>query len=477
MPIVQLKKAILLSTLLSSSLLIAGSIDFENAPKNPKHKLPNKESQILSFNTILKTSMNAVVNISTSTIVQTQGQQNRLFNDPFFQEFFNKQGQKQRGIPSPKKQEHSLGSGVIVSKDGYIVTNHHVIEDADEIVITMNNSDTEYIAKVVGTDKGSDLAVIKIEAKNLKPIILSHAEDIKLGDVVFAIGNPFGVGQTVTKGIVSALNKDHVGINQYENFIQTDASINPGNSGGALIDSRGALIGINAAILSQTGGNHGIGFSIPIDMVRNIVTKLIEKGKVSRGFMGVNISKVTSKLKPLYKHKKGAIVTDVQIDSPAQKANLMRGDLIYAVNDKQVKDPTELQRLITAFNPDETIMLSIERENKEIKKKLTLMSKESSKIKAKNHATLEGLYLSELSPIIKESYQIPKNVEGVLIEDIVAESKAHHNGLRPKDIIIQVENSTIRNIKDLKIAFKTYKGKTKRIYINREGYIILLVSK
>jgi len=477
MPIIKLKKTILLSVLLSSSLLTAGSIDFENAPTNPEHKLPNKQNQILSFNTILKTSMNAVVNISTSTIVQTQGQQNRLFNDPFFQEFFNKQNQQRRDAPSTKKQDHSLGSGVIVSTDGYIVTNHHVVEDADEIVITMNNSDTEYIAKVIGTDKGSDLAVIKINAKNLKPITLSHAEDIKLGDVVFAIGNPFGVGQTVTKGIVSALNKDHVGINQYENFIQTDASINPGNSGGALIDSRGALIGINAAILSQTGGNHGIGFSIPIDMVRNVVTKLIEKGKVSRGFMGVNISKVTSELKRLYKHEKGAIVTDVQFDSPAQKAKLMRGDLIYAVNGKKVKNPSQLQRLITSFNPNETITLSIERERKEIKKELTLMSKDGSQIRAKNHVALEGLYISELTPKIKESYQIPSNVEGVLIEDVVAESDAHHNGLRPSDIIIQIENSTIRSIKELKIAFETYKGKTKRIYINRGGYIILLVTQ
>jgi len=468
------QKAILMSTLLTASL-IAGSIEFQNAPANAEHKLPNKPSEILSFNTILQTSMGAVVNISTSTIVKTTGQQKRLFNDPFFQEFFNNQGQTQQPTPS-KKQEHSLGSGVIVSKDGYIVTNHHVIVDADEIVITMNNSDKEYIATVIGSDKGSDLAVIKIVAKDLKPIVLSHAKDIKLGDVVFAIGNPFGVGQTVTKGIVSALHKDHVGINQYENFIQTDASINPGNSGGALIDSRGALIGINAAILSQSGGNHGIGFSIPIDMVRNVVTKLIEKGKVSRGFIGINISKVTAELKKLYTHKKGAIITDVQANSPAQKAQLLRGDLIYAVNGKNVKNPGELQRLVTSYNPKETITLSIERNNKEIKKELTLMSQDTNVVIAKNHATLEGLYLSELTAIIRERYQIPNNIEGVLIEDIVAESDAHHNGLRPSDIIIQVEDVTIRNIQDLKIAFKNYEGKTKRIYINRDGYIILLTA-
>ena len=468
-------KQILLSTLLSA-YLFAGSIEFENAPNNPTHKLPNNTNEIFSFNSILKNSISAVVNISTSTIVSTQNNQNRLFNDPFFQEFFKNYGAKPQA-PTKKKQANSLGSGVIISKDGYIVTNHHVIADADEIIITMNNSDKEYIAKLIGTDKGSDLAVIKIEAKDLKPIKLSHAKDIELGDIVFAIGNPFGVGQTVTQGIISALHKDHVGINQYENFIQTDASINPGNSGGALIDSRGALIGINSAILSQSGGNHGIGFTIPIDMVRNVVTKLIEDGKVSRGFIGVNISKVTEELKRLYKHKKGAIITDVQHSSPASKAKLLRGDLIYAVNGKKVKDPSELQRTITAFNPKETITLSIEREGENIEKSLTLMSRDSETIISKNHATLEGLYLSELTPKIRQEHQIPSNIEGVLIEDIVAQSSAHINGFRPDDIIIQVENRNISTIQELKESFKIYKNRTKRVYINRNGYIILLVTK
>ena len=275
-----LKKTILISALLSSTLF-AASVTFENAPKSPKHKLPNGQNEILSFNSALKDSMNAVVNISTRTI-NYQGDLNRQF----FREFFGNQ------MPA-QKSENSLGSGVIVSKDGYIVTNNHVVDGADEISVTVNGRDKEYMAKVIGRDKGSDLAVIKIEAEKLEPITFSHIEDVKLGDVVFAIGNPFGVGQTVTQGIVSALNKHGVGINQYENFIQTDASINPGNSGGALIDSRGALIGINSAILSRSGGNHGIGFTIPVDMVKNVVSKLVLDGKVQRGFMGVNISKVT----------------------------------------------------------------------------------------------------------------------------------------------------------------------------------------
>lgn len=467
-----MKKSIVLSALLSASLF-AGNIQFEHAPAQPEHKLPNSKNEILSFNSILKESMDAVVNISTTTITESQRAQNRLFNDPFFQEFFGQQGQ----IPLQKKQDHSLGSGVIVSNDGYIVTNNHVVADADEIIVTMNNSDQEYRAKLIGTDKGSDLAVIKIEAKNLKPIAISHVDDIKLGDVVFAIGNPFGVGQTVTQGIISALNKNHIGINQYENFIQTDASINPGNSGGALIDSRGALIGINSAILSENGENHGIGFSIPIDMVQNVVSKLIENGKVNRGFMGVNISKVTENLKNVYTHKKGAIITDIQRNSPAETAHLQRGDLIYEVNGKKVKGPYDLQRLVSSHNPNEMITLSVERDKRNLTKKLTLMSNDLYGDTSRGNTMVEGLYLSQLTNKLKEAYQIPNNVKGVLIEDVKAQSNAYRNGFRPGDILIQIENMSIETLQQAKEAFNAYKGRTKRVYVNRGGYIILLVTK
>ena len=471
-----MKKTILLSALLSVSL-IAGNIEFEHAPSQPQHKLPNSKNEILSFNSILKASMSAVVNISTRTIINNQQGQYRLFNDPFFQEFFGRRGQLQNPSPLQKKQDLSLGSGVIISKDGYIVTNYHVVADADEIVVTINSSDQEYIAKLIGVDQGSDLAVIKIEAKELNPIAISSADDIKLGDVVFAIGNPFGVGQTVTQGIISALNKNHVGINRYENFIQTDASINPGNSGGALIDSRGALIGINSAILSKSGGNNGIGFTIPIDMVQNVVSKLIESGKVSRGFMGVNISKVTKDLKNLYNHSKGAIITDIQSNSPAQKAQLQRGDLIYEVNGKKVKGPFDLQRLVSSHNPNEVITLSLERNKKNFTKRLTLMSNDLYSSDTKSNRAIEGLYLSQLTNKLKEAYQIPSNVKGVLIEDVEVQSSAYQSGFRPGDILIQIENMSIETITQAKEAFSRYKGRTKRVYVNRGGYIILLVTK
>jgi len=468
-----MKKSILLSTLLSATLM-AGTITFKNAPSNPKHTLPNGNNEILSFNSILKESMHSVVNISTKTIEKNSQYQHRLYNDPFFQEFFGKRKREQ----APRNVENALGSGVIISKDGYIVTNNHVIAEADEITVMVNGSNKEYQARIIGEDKDSDLAVIKIEAENLEPIALSTIDEVKLGDIVFAIGNPFGVGETVTQGIISALNKHHMGINKYENFIQTDASINPGNSGGALIDSRGALIGINAAILSKTGGNHGIGFSIPVDMVRNVVTKLIKDGKVSRGFMGVNISEITPNLEKLYNHKRGAIVTNIQANSPAAIADLQRGDLICSVNGKEIKDPSELQRIVSSFSPDETIKISIEREKATLNKSLKLTSRDnSSNLFGQLTKVEEGLRLADLTPKIKKDFEIDESITGAFIEGVLERSPADLAGFMAGDIILQIENRDITNVKEAVEAFKHYKNHTKRIYVNREGFIVLLVMK
>lgn len=469
-----ISKALILSTFLSVSLM-ATNITFKNAPTKAEHKLPNGKNEILSFHSILKDSMNAVVNISTKTIEVSSQSQNRLYNDPFFKEFFGQRGERQQQTPTQK--ENALGSGVIVSEDGYIVTNNHVIAEADEITVMINGSNKEYKAKVIGKDEDSDLAVIKIEAKNLEAIKLSTIEEVKLGDVVFAIGNPFGVGQTVTQGIVSALNKNHMGINKYENFIQTDASINPGNSGGALIDSRGALIGINAAILSQTGGNHGIGFTIPIDMVRNVVSKLIKYGQVSRGFMGVNISDVTESLEKLYNHTSGAIVTDIQVNSPAAKAELQRGDLIYALNGKKIKSASDLRRIVTSFSPNEKIKLSIERGEKTFVKELTLSSLSGSSKILGSLTEIEGLRLADLNPKVKKEYQIDSTIIGALIEGVLERSQADMSGFMAGDIIIQIENMGIENVADAKKAFELFKGNIKRVYVNREGFIVLLVTK
>lgn len=450
---------------LVSTLLVGKNITFQNAPRNPIHKLPNRQNQIASFNSILKDAMDSVVNISTSTI-NYRGNINRRF----FEEFFGTR------IP-PKKSNNSLGSGVIVSKDGYIVTNNHVIEGADEIRVTLSHGDKEYIAKLIGRDKGSDLAVIKIEANNLKPIVFSNSDDMRVGDIVFAIGNPFGIGETVTQGIISALNKYDIGINQYENFIQTDASINPGNSGGALIDSRGALIGINSAIISPSGGNNGVGFSIPVNIVKNVITKLILNGKVDRGFMGVSISKLDKDLKRLYHHKKGAVIVDVQPNSPAQRAGIQRGDLIYNINGKKIKNPHELQQVVTSYSPNDTITIYLEREGTDIKKYLRLSNLQGDLISLGDiDKSFEGLYITNLNQVNRSQFQIPPNITGAIIQKVDINSQTYNNGFREGDIIIQIENRKIRNTKDVIDALRLYKHRTKRIYINRGGMILLIVK-
>ncbi len=447
-----MKKTLLVSILLSSTLF-SNSITIKNAPSNPKHRLPSSQNEILSFNSILKESINSVVNISTKKI-NYQGNINRRF----FREFFG------RDLP-PKKSANSLGSGVIISRDGYIVTNNHVIEGADEISVTINNRDKEYIAKVIGKDKDSDLAVIKIEANSLKPIKFSNIKDVKLGDVVFAIGDPFGVGQTVTQGIISAMNKYGVGINKYENFIQTDASINPGNSGGALIDSRGALIGINSAIISSSGGNNGIGFTIPIDMVKSVVTKLVEKGRVDRGFMGVNISKVTKELQPLYNRKNGAVIINIENNSPADKAGLKRGDLIYAVDNKSVKEPHELQHIVMSYNPNEKITLSIERDKIEITKELRLSNRGGGELALGSiDRAFNGLYIREQNGV-------------VVVTKVDFNSQAYRDGFNIDDTIMQIENRPIKSIKDLKETLRYYSRRAKRVYINRKGTILVIVKR
>ena len=353
-----------------------------------------------------------------------------------------------------------------------------MIDGADEISVTINGRDREYIAKIIGRDKGTDLAVIKIDTTELHPITFSNINDVQLGDVVFAIGNPFGVGQTITQGIISALNKFGVGINQYENFIQTDAAINPGNSGGALIDSRGALIGINSAILSKSGGNHGIGFTIPVDMVKNVVSKLVLDGKVVRGFLGVLTTKVEKQHKQLYSMTQGVIVTNVQENSPAQKAKLKRGDLIYAVNGKLLKNPHELQKLITSYRPYEEVTISLERDGKKIKQKVKLASINGNQVNISNiDKSFDGLHINNINEQNRVKFQIPENIVGVMVEHVEPNSQAYIAGFNPGDIIIQIENLDIRTVTEASKGFEEYRGKSKRIYINRRGEIMLIVTQ
>ena len=316
------------------------------------------------------------------------------------------------------------------------------------------------------------LALIKIDANNLSPISFADSSNVLIGDVVFAIGNPFGVGESITQGIVSALNKSGIGINDYENFIQTDASINPGNSGGALVDSRGALIGINTAILSRTGGNHGIGFAIPSDMAKKIAKELIEKGSIKRGFLGVGIQDVSEDLKESYGDNSGAVVISLEPQSPAAKAGLMVWDLITYVNNKKVSSATELKNLIGMLPPNEKVTIKFIRDKQERVTQITLAELKDSKSQntqntSKNGSSsvIDGLSVEELTPTLRQRYQIPDSINGVVITRISPNSKASEVGFKVGDIIAQVENITIRKPADLSNAFTRLKGKNKRILI------------
>ena len=472
------KKLLIISTLIATQLF-AKTIDFEMMEQNPTRIAPNSNSEILSFNNSIKNSINSIVNISAKKHVDTNIDSlplQQMFNDPLFKRFFG----EQFGGGNQFKQnrvQRSLGSGVIISKDGYIVTNNHVIENADEITVTIGDDTTEYNGKLIGRDADSDIAVIKIETKNLTPVKIGNSSNLEVGDLIFAIGNPFGIGSTVTQGIISALNKNKVGINRYENYIQTDASINPGNSGGALVDSRGALIGINTAIISKSGGNNGIGFAIPIAMVQDVVTKLVADGKVTRGYLGVVIGDLDSELSKIYKRKNGALILDISADTPAAKYGLKRGDLIYAINGKEIKDRTALQNTIASFKPDEKISLQVERDNKDINISIVLGDRTSSLDTpiGNNISVLGGLKLSNIDAETQKQFRLPSEISGILISDVEPKSKAEKSGFQAGDVIIQIEDIEVKNFANIETALKRYNDKYKRVYVNRYGQTILFV--
>ncbi|WP_121628106.1 Do family serine endopeptidase [Poseidonibacter antarcticus] len=472
-----MKKKLLFASTLIASQLFAESINFNMIDKNPTRVAPNTNNQILSFNGAIKKSMKSIVNISTKRHINSSNENlpQQIFKDPFFKRFFGDQFGNQF---KQNRVQRSLGSGVIIAKNGYIVTNNHVIDNAEEITVTIGNDTKEYNAKLIGKDSDSDLAVIKIDSTNLTPIKFGHSKELEVADVIFAIGNPFGIGSAVTQGIISALNKNKVGLNRYENYIQTDASINPGNSGGALVDSRGALIGINTAIISKSGGNNGIGFAIPVAMVKDVVKKLISDGKVTRGYLGVAISDLDAEMSKVYNHKKGALVLDVSEGTPAFKFGVKRGDLIYAINDKTIRDRTDLQNIVASFKPNEKIVLSIERDKKNIELKIVLGNRTTLvQIQANNGRVLSGLKVTTIDTNTQKQFRLAPDTKGVLISDVEPKSRAEKVGFQPGDIIIQIEDIEINNFQNLEASLTKYKNKHKRVYVNRYGQTILFVIK
>jgi serine protease Do len=377
----------------------------------------------------------SVVNISTEKIVKTKIPPafRKFFEDPFFKRFFGPFGE----IPKDKEQkEFALGSGVIVSDDGYIVTNNHVVAGATKIIVKLHNG-KKYKAKLIGTDPKTDIAIIKIDAKNLKPITFANSSKIKVGDIVLAIGNPFGLGETVTQGIISALNRTSIGLNDYENFIQTDAAINPGNSGGALVDLKGRLIGINSAIISRSGGNNGIGFAIPSNMVKFVITSLVKNGTVTRGYLGVMISNIDSSKAKLYGIDYGVLINKVEPNSAASKAGLKPGDIIVEVNGEKVNNAGELRNKIAFAGVNAKVTLKVYRNGKYVTLTAKLKALKAKKEKIENIKLLDGVTLKE-------------NKNKVIIENVASNSYAAMIGLEKGDVILKVK--TLKTGKWIKIS-------------------------
>jgi serine protease Do len=399
----------------------------------------------------------AVVNISAvkKGTAKREGERNNpLLDDPFFRRFFGEEFE--RRMPGPRNREQGLGSGVVVSPDGYIITNNHVVEQADELTVALPDKRT-FKATVVGTDPKTDLAVIKIDATDLPTLPWGDSAQLQVGELVVAVGNPFGLTQTVTMGIISAVGRANVGIVDYEDFIQTDAAINPGNSGGALANLKGELIGINTAIFSQSGGYMGIGFAIPSSMAKNVFHSLVTHGKVVRGWIGVSIQEVTPDLAKEFgtSDTAGALVADVLEDGPAAKAKLERGDIIVAYNGTSVRDPAHLRALVADTGPGTTVQVSVLRDKarKDLSVKIEELPKDLAKTSGSDgHQSSKDHVLSGISvenvPNQSGFFGKHKGRSGVVVTDIERDSPAERAGLRVDDVIREINRTSVKDVKD-----------------------------
>jgi serine protease Do len=436
----------------------------------------------------------SVVNISTTRVIKSREEAPfDFFDDPFFRRFFGDQ------VPHPnvprEHKEQSLGSGVIVSEDGYIVTNNHVIEKAQEIKVLLSNK-KDYKAKLIGADPKTDIAVIKIDAKGLTALPWGDSNKLKVGEIVFAIGNPFGLNQTVTMGIIGAVGRANVGIADYEDFIQTDAAINPGNSGGALINARGELIGINTAILSRTGGYQGIGFAVPSSMAQQVMESLVQYKKVVRGWLGVSIQEVTSDLAEEFgvKDLKGALVSGVMKGSPAEKAGIRQGDVILQYNGKIVEDTGHLRNMVSQTPIGTTVKVKILRQKKEIdvEVKIAELTKKmaeaspgdeetggsNNKEEEEESSVLSGMVVRELTPALAARFGFEEKEKGMVVLKVDTASRIYEAGIRPGDIILQINQKNVATLDEYKKVASKIKAKERiLLLLRRKGQDLFVTVK
>ena len=369
---------------------------------------------------------------------------------------------------------------MIVSSDGYIITNNHVVDGADDISVTIGNSTHDYPAKKIGTDPGTDVAVIKIDAKDLPAVTFSDSDKLRPGDIVIAVGNPFGLTQSATMGVVSAVGRGNMGIIDYENFIQTDASINMGNSGGALVDYQGRLVGINTAIFSRSGGNQGIGFAVPANLARTVMESILKNGKVQRGFLGVGLQALNDDLVKAFKvpNDSGALISEVQPDSPAAKAGIQNGDVIVAVDDKKVENPRELQLTIAGLAPGSKVDLKVFREGQPRTVAVNLSERPGKGLLAppSPEATeevpdvLDGVTVADVDADIRKELNLPENTKGVVITQIDPDSPSAIAGLQKGDVVLEINRQPVANAKQaVDMSEKVKKEKSVLLRVQSKG--------
>jgi serine protease Do len=401
-----------------------------------------------------------VVTIQSTRTVRYQQNWHPFFDDEMFRRFFPDMQPRQDRSRERRQVLQGLGSGVIVSEDGYILTNNHVVEGADEdgVKVALADGKTKYDAKVIGRDPRTDVAVLKIEAQNLPAITIANSDKLEVGDVVLAIGNPFNVGQSVTMGIVSGVGRGTgiLGEGGYEDFIQTDAAINPGNSGGALVDAEGRLIGINQSIFSRTGGNNGIGFAIPINLARSVMDRLTTDGTFTRGFLGVLPQEVDDNLARAFKlpNTEGALVAEVSADTPAEKAGLKIGDVIVEVDGKKITDPRQLRLIVSQIPPNTKVNVKAIRNGKERNFNVTVGVLPGEQVSSTSETDsgseskveqLEGVGVSDIDSRTRQQLGIPPHINGALVTEVDPDSKAADAGLRPGDVIMEINRQSVSN--------------------------------
>ena len=421
---------------------------------------------------VAKRARPAVVNIST--MVTSKGRspmRSPFFDDPFFRRFFGEEFEHRfRQEESPRQQ--GTGSGVIVSSHGYIITNHHVVEEGDEIQVTLSDKRT-FTAEIVGTDPKTDLALLKIEADDLPVLSWGDSRDLQVGEIVMAVGNPFGLNQTVTMGIVSAVGRANVGIVDYEDFIQTDAAINPGNSGGALVNLKGELIGINTAIFSRSGGYMGIGFAIPSNMAKTIQASLAEHGKVVRGWLGVSIQDLTADLQEQFDapDQQGVLISDVVDDSPAEEGGLQRGDIIRQYDSRKVTDSRHLRSLVAETLPDTPVTIEVLRDGDERQLKITIaelpedLETLASADEAQGKHALAGITVKPTS----------RN-KGVEVTDVKAGSAASRAGIRKGDVILEINRERVEGVSEFQRLTRQLDSRDRILLLLQRGRSTIFLS-